>query len=72
MRNSIIVARIHLGPVLDETEMSPEEVKEILEVMDLNNFEVEPMHHILTDIDTGGTVRVQNLCNGIIEKDYHQ
>lgn len=73
MKNSVIVARIHLGPVLDETVMSAEEVREIFEIMDLNNFEIEPMYHILTDIDTGGTVRIQNLGNGLIEKeDYHQ
>jgi hypothetical protein len=69
MKNSVIVASINLGPVLDQTRMTHEEVKELLDIMDLNDMEVVPTYHLLTDIDTGEIDTIQNLQSGVIVRE---
>lgn len=66
MKNSVIVARINLGPVLDETRMTHEEVKELLDILDLNDMEVVPTYHLLTDLDTDKIVTIQDLQSGVV------
>jgi hypothetical protein len=66
MKNSKIYVVINLGPVLDETVMSPTEVKELLECRDLNEMDITPLTHILTDLDTGDVVRVEDLETGLV------
>lgn len=65
MKNSAIYVKIDLGPVLDQTRMSAEEITELLEVMDLNLCEATPLYHVLTDIDTERVVEVQDFKNGL-------
>ena len=72
MKRSIVIARIDLGLVLDQTVMSHEEVGELLKIMDLNDFDITPTLHILEDIDTGDVVSMQNLKTGVTLIERHE
>lgn len=65
MKNSAIYVKIDLGTVLDETRMTAEDTKELLEIVDLNLAEVTPLYHVLTDIDSERVVEVQDFKNGL-------
>jgi hypothetical protein len=71
MKNSVVIVRLNLGPVLDETVMTHEDVNELLEVMDLNSFDITPTYHLLTDIDTGKVVKAQDLQSGVVVSESH-
>lgn len=65
MRTSTITARITFGPVLEGTRMTYDDVMEVLRTLDLNQVEIEPMFHVLTDIKTGKPVMVEDLKTGL-------
>ena len=64
MKNSYVYVRIDLGPVLDETVMDNADVIELIDYVDINLFPMEPMAHVLTDLDTGKIVSFESLVVG--------
>jgi len=65
MRKSELIVRLDLGLVIDESRMSAEEVMEAVGAMDLNDFPVYPVAHVLRDIDTDKVVLVQDMQTGV-------
>lgn len=65
MRRSIVVFKLDMGIVMDDTRMTAEDIHMLLDCMDLNKLDAKPVGHVLRDLDTDQVVLVQDLESGL-------
>ena len=57
MKRISALMRVNLGLLHDESEVSPQEIIELVSIVPLSTQEVEPLAVTYTDIDTGLVIK---------------